>query len=238
MVLDPPHSLLRQSYAPRRQRHGTMNADGWGVGFLGSAASEAGDLARGRDPAAGSWAGTGGPMARWREAGPLWSAQSFASVAPHVSSTVILAAVRDASAGMPADSTAAAPFAVGGWLLSHNGVVDRGVLPAEAWRGAESVCDSAVLAAHVLAGLHGPHEVGLRVAQVGRRDPAARLNVLATDGTRLVATVWGDTLSVLETADGTALASEPWDDHPGWRDLPDRTLVTVDGGGTHLEDIS
>ena len=28
LLADPPHSLLRQSWAPRRQRHGTVNADG------------------------------------------------------------------------------------------------------------------------------------------------------------------------------------------------------------------
>ena len=30
LVLDPPHGLLVQSYAPRRQQHGRINADGWG----------------------------------------------------------------------------------------------------------------------------------------------------------------------------------------------------------------
>ena len=34
LVLDPPYGLLVQSYAPRRQKHGLMNADGWGVGFF------------------------------------------------------------------------------------------------------------------------------------------------------------------------------------------------------------
>ena len=29
----PPHGLYRQSWAPRRQRHGTVNADGFGVGW-------------------------------------------------------------------------------------------------------------------------------------------------------------------------------------------------------------
>ena len=33
LVLEPPSGLLVQSYAPRRQKHGLMNADGWGVGF-------------------------------------------------------------------------------------------------------------------------------------------------------------------------------------------------------------
>ena len=33
LLVDPPHSLLRQSWAPRRQLHGRMNADGFGVGW-------------------------------------------------------------------------------------------------------------------------------------------------------------------------------------------------------------
>ncbi|MFE0380540.1 class II glutamine amidotransferase, partial [Streptomyces inhibens] len=33
VVLDPPHGLYRQSWAPRRQLHGTVNADGFGVGW-------------------------------------------------------------------------------------------------------------------------------------------------------------------------------------------------------------
>ena len=33
LLIDPPHSLYRQAWAPRRQRHGTVNADGFGVGW-------------------------------------------------------------------------------------------------------------------------------------------------------------------------------------------------------------
>jgi glutamine amidotransferase len=210
LVLEPPSSLLVQSYAPRRQRHGTVNADGWGVGW---------------------WApGRPGP-ARWRAATPLWGSASFASVAPAVASSCVLAAVRSATVGMPVDETAAAPFTDGRWLLSHNGRVDRAVLPPAP--GAESVCDSAQLAAVVFA--RGVQALGDVVVEVGTADPAARLNLLATDGTRLLATTWGDTLSVLTTDEGTVLASEPYDDDPRWTDVPDRHLVTVTPDGTALE---
>src|SRR4051812_4745514 len=128
LVLEPEHGLLRQSYEPRHQSHGLMNADGWGVGFL----------VPGRpDPV------------RWRSARPLWSDASFASVAPAWSPGSALAAARSAPPGMPMDEGAAAPFTDGRWLVSHNGRVDRDVLPS--YGAAESVCDSAVLAAHVLA---------------------------------------------------------------------------------------
>ncbi|MGK5111586.1 ergothioneine biosynthesis protein EgtC [Geodermatophilus sp. CPCC 205506] len=202
LVLEPPSSLLVQSWAPRRQRYGTVNADGWGVGFFVP--------------------GRAGPS-RWRSARPLWADPSFASVAPVLGSGCVVAAVRSATVGMPLEEGAVAPFTDGRWLLSHNGRVDRAVLPAV--RDAESTVDSALLAALVFA--RGPETLGATVREVAAADPAARLNLLAADGTRLLATTWGDTLSVLTTPDGTALASEPWDDDPRWTDVPDRSLVEV-----------
>src|SRR3954467_15038568 len=209
LVLEPPSSLLRQSWAPRRQRYGTVNADGWGVGFYVPGRSE---------------------PARWRSARPLWAEASFASVAPVIESGCVLAAVRSATVGMPLEESAAAPFTDGRWLLSHNGRVDRAVLPPA--RDAESTVDSAVLAALVFA--RGPEAVGATVREVAALDPAARVNLLLTDGGRLLATTWGDTLSILTSPDGTALASEPWDDDPAWVDVPDRHLVEVTPDGVSL----
>jgi len=205
LVLDGEHALLVQSYRPRRQRHGTINADGWGAGFY----------AAGRDE-----------PARWRSDRPLWSDTSFASLAPVISSGCVLAAVRSATVGMPIDETSTAPFTDGHWLLSHNGVVDCAVLGPQL--RAESVCDSAVLAAYVFE--RGADHLGKIVREVGARDSGARLNLLATDGTRLLATTWGDTLSVLRADDGVLVASEPTDDDPRWTDVPDRSLVEVTGG--------
>ena len=34
LLLDPPFGLLRQSWQPRRQQHGRLNADGFGVAFF------------------------------------------------------------------------------------------------------------------------------------------------------------------------------------------------------------
>ena len=84
LVLDPPNGLLVQSYSPRRQKHGLLNADGWGVGFF-----------------------AGGQARRWRSAAPLWGDASFASVAPALTSGCVVAAVRSATVGMPVESTAA-----------------------------------------------------------------------------------------------------------------------------------
>ncbi|MGK2855431.1 MAG: ergothioneine biosynthesis protein EgtC [Microbacteriaceae bacterium] len=206
LILDPPSGLLVQSYSPRRQKHGTINADGWGVGFF--------------DPA----------PRRWRSDKPLWGDASFASVAPALRSGCVVAAVRSATVGMPIESSASAPFTDGSWLLSHNGVVDRAVLPSAP--AAESSVDSAVLAAHIFG--RGLDALGDTVARVGADDPGARLNILAANGSRLLATTWGDTLFSLQRADGIVLASEPYDDDPSWRDIPDRHLVEVSGADLTL----
>jgi glutamine amidotransferase len=63
------------------------------------------------------------------------------------------------------------------------------------------------------------------------------LNVLAGNGTRLLATTWGDTLSVLCRDDGVVLASEPYDDDPAWQDVPDCHLVQVDSDGLTLTEL-
>ncbi|AMO59194.1 TIGR03442 family protein [Mycolicibacterium phlei] len=207
LVLDPPNGLLVQSYSPRRQKHGLMNADGWGVGFF-----------------------DGQTPRRWRSASPIWGDASLASVAPALRSGCVVAAVRSASVGMPIEASAAAPFTDGRWLLSHNGLVDRAVLPPSTT--AESTNDSALLAALIFE--RGLDALADTVVEVGEADPDARLNILAADGTRMLATTWGDTLSVLRRADGVVLASEPYDDDPAWRDIPDRHLVEVAGANVAL----
>jgi gamma-glutamyl hercynylcysteine S-oxide hydrolase len=207
LVLDPPYGLLVQSYSPRRQKHGLMNADGWGVGFFDD-----------------------GTARRWRSAAPLWGDTSFASVAPALRSGCIVAAVRSASVGMPIEPSASAPFTDGQWLLSHNGIVDRAALPPSS--AAESTNDSALLAALIFE--RGMDALGDTVAEVAAADPNARLNVLAGNGSQLRATTWGDTLFVLRTAHGVVLASEPFDDDQGWQEIPDRHLVTVAGSDVEL----
>ncbi|HKV19056.1 MAG TPA: ergothioneine biosynthesis protein EgtC [Mycobacterium sp.] len=201
LTLDPPYGLLVQSYSPRRQKHGLMNADGWGVGFFDD----------------------DGVVRRWRSATPLWGDASFASLAPVLESRCVVAAVRSASVGMPIEASASAPFTDGRWLLSHNGLVDRAVLPASPV--AESTNDSALLAALIFD--RGMDRLGETIVEIAAADPNARLNIVAGNGSELRATTWGDTLFALRRDDGVVLASEPFDDDGDWQEIPDRHLVTV-----------
>ncbi|MET8163661.1 ergothioneine biosynthesis protein EgtC [Streptomyces sp. NPDC005329] len=220
LLTEPPHSLYRQSWAPRRQRYGTVNADGFGVG----------------------WYAEGDPVpARYRRAGPIWADLSFADLARVVRSRALLAAVRDATlAGADAEA-AAAPYAAGTWLFSHNGAVAgwpgsleslTGSLPAADLLSMEARNDSAFVWALVLARLRagdtGSQALADTVLEVAAAAPGSRLNLLLTDGASITATAWGDTLWYLaEPGRGTVVASEPYDDDPRWQEVPDRTLLAA-----------
>jgi glutamine amidotransferase len=210
LIQEPAHGLLTQSYAPRRQRHGTVNADGFGMGWYDATRAE--------------------PI-RYRRSIPIWADANLPALAEIARSACLLAAVRCATTGMPVEESATAPFADGPWLLSHNGRVERDAVRDLA-DGAESACDSAWLAAAAFQRLRAGLPLGEALAEVvthaGAKDPAARLNLLASDGDRLAATVWGDTLFHRPSDDGVLVASEPLDDLPGWRPVPERSLLLAD----------
>ncbi len=220
LLVDPAHSLYRQSWAPRRQRHGTVNADGFGVGWYAE-----GDAV----------------PARYRRTGPVWGDRSFADLTRVVRSGALLAAVRDATLAGSDGEAAAAPFAAGTWLFSHNGAITgwphslaplARTLPAADLLSMEARCDSALVWALVLNRLRGGDEEGQALADtvldVAAAAPGSRLNLLLTNGETIAATAWGDTLWYL-TGPGrrTVVASEPYDDDPRWQEVPDRTLLTA-----------
>ncbi len=217
LLLDPPCSLLRQSWAPRRQRHGTVNADGFGVGWYDGSRAE---------------------PARVRHAVPMWAERTFASIAGVIRSGCVLGAVRSATAGGPGGAEACAPFRLAGdVLLSHNGRLPAAqvapLVSAAALARIGSTVDSAFLAALVdeRLGEGLPAAVAGAVRAAAAVAPDARLNVLATDGRTVVAITWGDTLCWRRDAAGTTVASEPHDDEPGWNDVPDRCLLVATAAG-------
>ncbi len=217
LLVDPPSGLLKQSWAPRRQRHGTLNADGFGVGWF-SAERVA--------------------PARYRRAVPLWADASFASLAGVVRSGCVLAAVRSATPGGPTGEDACAPFLLpGGVLLSHNGVLPVAavapLVPATVLQELGSTVDSAFVAALVATRLGDGLTAALAsaVATVDEVAPGARLNLLATDGATVAATTWGDTLCWRATSGGVEVASEPSDDQTDWTEVPDRHLLELTGDG-------
>jgi glutamine amidotransferase len=64
--------------------------------------------------------------------------------------------------------------------------------------------------------------------------PGSRLNLLLTDGETIVASTLGHALSVRRTADAVLVSSEPLDDRPEWRPVPDGALLVAGRSALHL----
>ncbi len=228
LLIDPPHGLLYQSWAPRDMRGGgTVNADGFGVGWY-----------------------TGAGPVRYRRKHPMWSDAGFADLARVTVTGSALAAVRSATTGMATCEAACAPFAADGWLFSHNGVIagwpdsvgklaER--LPVVDLLTLDAPTDSALLWALLRRRLRDGADPAAAeaeaVAAVAAAAPASRLNVLLTDGRRVYATAAGHALAVHHTPGRLAVASEPYDDDPGWLAVADRRLVTADPSTYTVEDL-
>jgi gamma-glutamyl hercynylcysteine S-oxide hydrolase len=219
LIIEPPYGLARQAWAPRRQRHGVMNADGFGVG----------------------WYADGDPCpARYRRAGPIWADACFADVARVTRTRAALAAVRSATEGTDRGAAAAAPYSRGRWLFSLNGRLDgwpaataglAATLPPAELLALEARCDAALawalVAARLEAGARPADALAAVVGALERERVGGRFNFLLTDGETIAATAAGDTLCYRAAHGAVVVASEPGDDEPGWTDVPDRSVLTA-----------
>jgi glutamine amidotransferase len=230
VLIDPPHGLYRQAWAPRHQQNGKLNADGFGVG----------------------WYAPGDPEpARYRHAGPIWGDESFADVARVTSTGALLAAVRSATPGTDHGAAAIAPFRSGRWLFSHNGRVEgwpdsvaglAATLPARMLLDLDARVDSALVWALVLRRLRLGAEPGEALAgtlaALSEAGVTGRFNLLLTDGEVIAATAAGDSLWHRSSGQAVLAASEPCDDEPGWTEVADRSVVVAAPGRVSVEPLS
>jgi len=229
LLTDPPYGLGRQAWAPRRQSHGTMNVDGFGIG----------------------WYADGDPVpARYRRAGPIWADPGFADLARVTRTRALLAAVRSATEGTEAGAAAAAPYTAGRWLFSHNGRLDgwpaateslAATLPAADLLALEARCDSALAWALVSGRLRagrGPADALADViGALAEHGVGGRFNFLLSNGEVIAATTAGDTLCYRLSGDGVLVASEPGDDEPGWTPVGDQSVLTATPGGVDVRPL-
>lgn len=232
LLYAPPFSLEHQSHAPRHQDLGRINADGWGVAWY--------------DPLVDG----GRRPARYRTATPMWADRRFREIADFIGSGHVIAAVRNASPGSPIEETGSSPFIRRGYAFTHNGFVSdfRNGLGEDLRRqvndrNARSIlgsADSEVLFAMLLdlldEGASMVNALGELLDDLNDHGAAGKFNFMLSDGTTLVATREGNSLFTLERRvprpdgpDGVerVVASEPYDDEPDWREVPDHSFVTV-----------
>jgi gamma-glutamyl hercynylcysteine S-oxide hydrolase len=219
VVLDPPHSLLHQTWAPTDMRGGgSINADGFGIGWH-----------------------TNGRIVRYRRACPMWSDASLRTLAAGTESGAIVAAARSATAGMPVNEQACSPFTDGRWLFSHNGRIEgwphriadlASALPVTDLLTVDAPTDSALLwvlvRRRIESGESPAEAVAGTVHAVERAAPGSRLNLLLADGESVVATTHFHALSTWQDGDRVLVSSEPLDPADDrWSAVPDGHLVTA-----------
>jgi glutamine amidotransferase len=251
LVLEPKHSLLVQSYAPEEMMSGVVNADGFGAGWYAPEVD--------------------GEPAVYRSNAPIWADRSFASIAPKVSSATVLAAVRSATPGLPAEESGVPPFASGPYLFAHNGAIKdfratamrplRDLLSDESYSGLLGVTDSETVFALLLDQLRGaktrPGDAGALTeataetvwhvaALCAELGVYATLNVGVTDGRSMVFTRYstegpGTSLYLVEDAEAfpgaAVISSERLDGDPGWRQVPDRSVLSVGPEGVTIRSL-
>lgn len=125
-LLDPPHSLVRQSWAPREMSEAVLNADGYGLGWYPANNSPA------------TYLGTQ----------PAWSDMNLAGLADSINSHIWLGYVRSATEGQITSLANTQPFRFDQILYTHNGFV-RDFSPAFKTRCYEK------LTPEILAGING-----------------------------------------------------------------------------------
>ena len=233
LVLDPPHSLAVQSYAPTDMRGGgKVNVDGFGLGWFSAEA------------------GSPPGVRRYRRAVPIWQDAAFAELARGTVAVGALGAVRNATAGMPVAEAACAPFTDGQWLFSLNGLIagwpDTAVwladsVPRRELLGIQVLTDATLLWALLrqrLAASHDPASAlaGL-ITEVLAAAPGSRLTTLLTDGRQILGTTVTHALCWRRSSAGVLVASEPFDDDPGWQPIPDGQLVVADRSGVRYRPL-
>jgi ergothioneine biosynthesis protein EgtC len=233
VVFGGEHSLYRQSWEPRELLSGTINADGYGV----------------------AWYANGRP-ARLAEARPIWYDGELRQTLDAVSSSCIVAALRNATIGIPVDRSGLAPMLYDRWAFVLNGFVPdfrarhmralRAGLPDDLYAELRGPSDSETLfllaVARLLEGASMVEALSETVRAVCDRvgKAAARLNMVLSDGVRIAAVRAGTELvtNSLYAAerppfapDGVVLASEAPEAGACWQPVDGHSWIEIGPDG-------
>lgn len=102
LLLDPPHNLYKQAYAPLEMTSGVLNADGYGFG----------------------WYDADNRPRIYTHTLPIWSDGNLQDLADTLSARLWLANVRSATPGQAVNLANTQPFRHGNLMYMHNGFLE------------------------------------------------------------------------------------------------------------------
>lgn len=231
------HPLFEQAWAPRELLSGSVNADGWGVAWYGEAG-----------------------LLRLARAEPVWFDPSLPTLLEAHRSGLMLAALRNATPGIPRSPDGVAPLVMDRYAFVLNGYIPgfrlqhmralRGSLSDDLYgrlRGASDTETLFLLAVDRIRSGAAPGEALEDVAaevldrvRIRGEDRECQLTMVLSDGEVIAGlrTSNRDEVNSLYTlhdyglaGNGCLLASEALDEGPGWTPVPRDRAVVLDSGG-------
>ncbi|MEE9422786.1 MAG: ergothioneine biosynthesis protein EgtC [Gammaproteobacteria bacterium] len=232
-LIEPPHSLYHQAWAPEELRYAKLNADGYGFGWYDEAEA---------------------PL-HYINPAPIWNDPNLPALAKSLSSDLWIASVRSATAGNPVNHVNTQPFADQSLLFDHNGFIANfheqvkatfcHELAPEFLSMVKGCTESEYLFALLRQILDEDQDSSLDEAlqEMVRRteamldDNPALLNFIVTDGNRIYAVrhaVGDDCPSLYLTTDdeqfpgAQLIASERMTHSDFWHPVPEHQILIID----------
>lgn len=104
ILIEPEHSLIKQSYQPQEMTAGLLNADGFGVGWYDKKSEDRPYI--------------------YRNVLPIWNDVNLPQLARYIKSKSYLGYVRSATSSLSIDTINCQPFSHRNLLFVHNGFID------------------------------------------------------------------------------------------------------------------
>lgn len=231
LLLDPAHSLYKQSWQPQELQYAKLNADGYGM----------------------AWFGDDDRPARYTSELAIWNDHNLPHLACNLRSPVWLCNIRSATPGNAHHAINAQPYCNGATLFTHNGYLGgfpgptrRQLLDAltdEAHDAIAGTTDSEFL--YALINSTAGETLGTQLAAALTRlgdmcgDAASLLNMVLADSRQLVVArhaVAGQCPSLYvsdahpDFPGGWVVASERFDDDPSWQAVEPHQMLALKPG--------
>jgi gamma-glutamyl hercynylcysteine S-oxide hydrolase len=230
-LIDPPHNLIKQAWAPLEMEEAVLNADGYGLG----------------------WYPDNSNPVTYLDTQPIWADVNLEGLSVSLSSHLWMANVRSATPGQQTGVANTQPFASGRILFMHNGFIEN-FNPEARMRFHQQ------LRPEIQAGIGGNTDSEYLFALFrqncdrSNNDPAgallkaldefdticptgtAYLNIILSDGEKLYAVrhaVNGHCPTLYYTRNdsiypgATVLASERLTTESGWQAVPEHCLIVL-----------
>ena len=229
-LMEPAHSLYRQSWEPKEMEEAVLNADGFGFG----------------------WVNQSGQTAVYTNTRPIWTDTNLGSLSESLFSPYWLANVRSATPGQSISQDNTHPFKLGQILFTHNGYIENfntdirtrlhEILKPSIQSGIQGNTDSEFLFALLRQQLKHTSDIAQAIQGIVSiltemiTDEKVLLNLIVGDGTQfyiLRHAINGQCPTLYysteenEFPDSILIASEALTESGKWQTIPEHSYCTI-----------